>query len=59
MTHKFFEPFKWISDSMERDCAELEIWRKFYPHRAIYIAEEARAKVEGCEPDYPRPIAIG
>lgn len=39
--------------------AELDIWRERYPHSAGFVAEEARAKVEGREPIFGPPLVIG
>lgn len=49
----------WLASISSRDQEELRIWRETYPHRAPYFAEEARAKAEGRQPNYPPPIAIG
>lgn len=38
---------------------ELRIWRERYPHIAPHVREEAVAKVEGREPQYPAPQAFG
>lgn len=39
--------------------AELDAWRRRYPDAARFVEEEARAKVEGREPNYPPPIVRG
>jgi hypothetical protein len=39
--------------------AELAVWRERYPHSAPFIAEEARAKIDGREPQFPSPTVIG
>lgn len=49
----------WLIETMKVNRIELEIWRERYPHQAIYIAEEARAKAENREPKYLPPIVIG
>ena len=44
---------------MELKFAELELWRKRYPHMVETVSEEARAKVDGDKLNYPAPIPIG
>jgi hypothetical protein len=50
---------KFLAEANRRDIIELELWRKYYRHRAPYIAEEAAAKAENRAPNYLPPIAIG
>lgn len=47
----------WLRIIQETNQAELEAWRRRYPDMAGFVAEEARAKVEGREPNYGTPIA--
>lgn len=51
--------FKWFSQMVRSDQEELRLWRKCYPHRAPFLAEEARSKVEGRKPSYPPAVIIG
>jgi len=39
--------------------AELDVWRERYPHAAVYVSEEAAAKIEGREPRHLPSIPIG
>ncbi|MBV6487609.1 MAG: hypothetical protein GHHEDOFH_01556 [Pseudorhodoplanes sp.] len=34
------------------DAEELRIWRERHPREALAVAEEARARIEGREPNY-------
>jgi hypothetical protein len=49
---KEFDLRKYAAEQMKLMAAELEAWRSRHPREASYVAEEARAKVEGREPNY-------
>lgn len=49
----------WFRTETKVQQEELRLWRTWYPIRARFIAEEARAKVEGRKPNYPPAVAIG
>ncbi len=48
-----------MSKMMDQMSEELHIWRLRYPHHAPFIREEAAAKIEGREPNYPPPFVRG
>jgi hypothetical protein len=51
-----FDAREWLKQRMELMAAELALWHEYYPHRRRFIEEEARAKVEKREPNYPPPV---
>jgi hypothetical protein len=56
------EPMDWqafLRQQMELVQAELRAWRRRYPYDAGFVYEEARAEVEGREPEYGPPIVRG
>lgn len=50
---------EWLWRQHEIMRIELAIWHERYPTRRLYIQEEARARIEKREPNYPPPVCIG
>lgn len=53
------DALRFVIQGFKYDQEELRIWRERYPHRAPFISEEARSKIDGREPNWPAPYVIG
>lgn len=51
--------YRFALECIEIDQEELRIWRERFPRLAMSVSEEARAKIEGRDPDYGPPQMFG